>query len=216
MPTMVLVEDFEVIPQLTEWGLPKDILLDILDQAAGERARVNANDPSATGGNEMRRWLTRYLRENKALRALGWVGCAHNQLEGIRNDKLGRKLVVLNTDARAGMPSKEPISVSDKGAAAAKVIQGNEDRRQGSLFGEPEVAADPIANYDFLYYCVHASETSLSAEVSRPSGLAAGFVAHYSKRVVLCQPGDKPGLRRPDPVPEDFADVEKPTIIRKA
>jgi len=215
MASTVLIEDFEVIPRLTEIGLPKDVCLDILEQAAGERARVNANDPSATGGNEMRRWLTRYLRENEELRNLGWVSCAHNQLEGIRNDGRGIKLVVLNTDARAGMPSKEPISVSDKGPAAVKAIKGNEDRRQESLFGEREPAPDPIADYDFLYFCVHASDRSLSAEVSRPSGLESGFVAHYSERIILCQPGEKPGLRRPDPVPEDFAEIDKPTITRK-
>lgn len=215
MANAVLIEDFEVIPRLVEWGLPKDIMLDIFDQAAGDRANVTGSDPVSTPGNEMRRWLTRYLRDDQRLKALGWVACAHNQLEGIRNDKLKIKLVALNTDAQAGMPSKSPISVSDKGPAAEKAIKGNEDRRQGRLFPEPEPEADPLSNYDFLYYCVHASDKSLSAEISRPSGLISGFVATYSERAILCHPGEKPGLRRPDPVPEDFAEIEKPTIIRK-
>lgn len=215
MPNAVLIEDFEVIPRLVELGLPKEILLDILDRAAGERANVNANDPVSTPGNEMRRWLTRYLREDARLQALGWVSCAHAQLEGIRNDGLKRKLVALNTDPRAGMPSKEPISVSDKGPAAEKAIKGNEDRRQDRLFADPEPEADPLADYDFLYFCVHASDKALSAEISRPSGLVAGFVAHYSERIMLSQPGERSGLRRSNPVPEDFADVEKPTVIRK-
>lgn len=215
MPGAVLVEDFEVIPRLVDYGLPKDIAIDILEAAAGERARVNRNDPVSTPGNEMRRWLTRYLREDPRLQALGWVSCAHNQLEGIRNDKLKRKLVALNTDARAGVPSKEPTSISDKGPSVERVIKANEDRRQSTLFGEI-IPTDPILNYDFLYFCVHASDESLSAEISRPSGLASGFVAHYSERIMLSQPGERPGLRRPTPVSEDFAEVEKPTIIRKA
>ncbi len=215
MPKPVLIEDFEVIPRLIELGLPKEVALDILDRAVGERARVNANDPVSTPGNEMRRWLTRYLRESKELKALGWVSCAHEQLEGIRNDGLKIKLVPLNTDVRAGMPSKEPVSVSDKGPKVVKAIKGNEDRRQASLFTETESAPDPLSDYDFLYYCVHASDKSLSAEISRPSGLVKGFVAHYSERIILCQPGEKSGLRRPSPVSEDFAEVEKPTVIRK-
>lgn len=215
MPLPVLFEDFEVVPRLIELGLPKDILLDILDRAAGERAHVNSNDPLNTPGNEMRRWLTRYLREDRRLQALGWVSCAHNQLEGIRNDELKRKIVALNTDARAGMPSKEPVSISDKGPAAERVIKRNEDRRQGRLFDDCDAPPDPYSEYDFLYFCVHASDKALSAEVSRPSGLVSGFVAHYSERIVLSQPGNKPGLRRPMHVAEDFADVEKPAIIRK-
>jgi hypothetical protein len=215
MPQPILIEDFEVIPRLVELGLPKHILLDIFDQAAGERANVNGNDPYATAGNEMRRWLTRFLRQDKRLQALKWVACAHNQLEGIRNDELRIKLVPMNTDAQAGNPSKSPTSVSDKGPAAEKAIKGNEDRRQGRLFAEPEAEPDPLDRYDFLYFCAHASDKSLSAEISRPSGLVSGFVATYSERIILCQPGEKPGLRRPDPVPEDFAEVEKPTITRK-
>lgn len=216
MSKVVLVQDFEVIPQLTRFGLPKEVMLDILDRAAGERSHVNSDDPVSTPGNEMRRWLTRFLRTDKRLKALGWVACAHDQLEGIRNDRLQRKLVPLNTDSRAGMPSKEPTSVSDKGSAAEKAIKGNEDRRQGNLFGDPQPAPDPINDYDFLYFCVHASDKAVSAEISRPSGLIKGFVATYSERIILTQPGERPGLRSPDAVPEDFAEIEKPTIIRKA
>lgn len=215
MPYPILIEDFEVIPRLIQLGLPKDVVLDVLDKAVGERANVNSNDPVSTPGNEMRRWLTRYLREDQRLKALGWTSCAHNQLEGIRNDALKIKLVPLNTDAQAGMPSKSPISVSDKGPAAEKAIKRNEDRRQSRLFIEPEAEPDLLDSYDFLYYCVHASDKSLSAEISRPSGLVAGFVATYSERIVLCQPGERPGLRRPDPVLEEFAEIELPAIIRK-
>lgn len=215
MAKTVLVEDFEVIPRLTQYGLPKDVMLDILDQAAGERSHVNSDDPVSTPGNEMRRWLTRFLRTDKRLKDLGWVACAHGQLEGVRNDLLKRKLVPLNTDARAGMPSKEPISVSDKGPAAERAIKGNEDRRQGSLFGETQPAPDPIDDYDFLYFCAHASDRAVSAEISRPSGLIKGFVATYSERIILSQPGERPGLRSPNAVPEDFAEIDKPTVLRK-
>lgn len=213
MPYPLLIEDFEVIPRCVELGLPKGIMLDILDRAAGERARVNRNDPVSTPGNEMRRWLTRYLREDTRLADLGWVSCAHEQLEGIKNDDLKIKLVPLNTDANAGMPLKSPISISDKGPSVERVIKGNEDRRQGQMFALP--APDPIESYDFLYLCAHASDKSLSVEISRPSGLKAGFVNSYSERIILCQPGEKPGLRGPDSVPEDFAEIEKPAIVRK-
>ena len=214
MPYPLLVEDYEVIPRCIQLGLPKEVVVDILDRAAGERARVNRNDPVSTSGNEMRRWLTRYLRENPSLKELGWVSCSHDQLEGVRNDRLKIRLVPMNTDANAGNPSKSPISISDKGPCAEKAIAGNEERRQVEMFARTK-PADPLASYDFLYFCCHASDKSLSAEISRPSGLKAGFVNSYSERIILCQPGEKPGLRGPGVVPEDFAEIEKPSIVRK-
>lgn len=214
MERAILIEEVDVVSQLLRWRLPKNEVLDVLDRAAGERANVNGNDPAATAGHEMRRWLTRFLRESETLRALGWVACAHDQLEGIRHDELKLKLVPLNTDARAGMPSMEPTSISEKGSAAEKRIKANEDRRQAGLF-VLEPSANPLDDYDFLYFCAHASEKSLSAEISRPSGMIAGFVAHWSFRVMLSQPGERPGLRQPRDFPEDFAEISKPTILRK-
>ena len=214
MPKPLLIEDHEVLPRCGELALPKEVMLDILDKAAGERARVNSNDPVSTSGNEMRRWLTRYLREDLRLRELGWVLCSHDQLEGIRNDQLRIRLVPMNTDAHAGNPSKSPTSISDKGPCAQRVIASNEQRRQREMFALPE-DTDPLANYDFLYFCCHASDISLSAEISRPSGLKAGFVNSYSERIILCKPGEKPGLRVPKVVVEEFAEVEKPSIVRK-
>lgn len=217
MPYAVLTEDFEVVPRLTELRLPKEVVLDIFDRAAGERASVNASDPVATPGNEMRRWMTRFLRDDPSLKELNWVACAHSQIEGVRNDELKIKLVPLNTDARAGMPSQQPISVSERGPSAEKLITANSMRGYVDMFGNAyEPAPDPLADYELWYFCVHASERSLSAEISRPVGLTAGFVSSFSERIILCQPGEKPGLRRAGSVAEDFAEIEKPTIIRKA
>lgn len=216
MAYAVLTEEFEVVPRLVQLRLPKDVMLDVFDRAAGERASVSNDDPVATPGNEMRRWMTRFLRQNPVLKELGWVACAHRQIEGIRNDELKLKLVPLNTDARAGMPSQQPTSVSERGPAVEKLIQANCGRGQANLFGEyPIPAPDPLDDYELFYFCVHATEKALSAEISRPVGLTAGFVSSFSERIILSQPGEKPGLRPAGGVEEDFAEIEKPTIIRK-
>jgi hypothetical protein len=216
MPAIVLFEDFEVVPRLDELHLPNGVMLDILDRGAGERANVNGNDPITTPGTEMWRWCTRFLREEPRLSALGWVFCAHDRVEGIRNDRLKLKIVAVNTDACTGMPSKLPRNVAEKGPAAEKLIDNNFRGVQASLFGDVSPApADPISAYDFWYFCVHASEKYVSAEISRPDGIAGGIVNSFSERIILCKPGQKPGLRQPDPVPEDFAQVEKPTIVRR-
>lgn len=216
MPCKVLAQTPEVETRLDEWSLPRDILLDIFDRAIGERANVTSSDPVNTGGNEMRRWMTRFLRDDGLLKSLGWVSCDADQLEGIRNDQLKIKLVQLNTDARTAVPSKMPNSISERGPAAYKRIMANEDRRQGNLFFiNGRDIADPFFDYDFLYFCTHVSGEMVSAEVSRPSELRSGFVTSFSERVILTQPGERPGLRRGNVVIEEFAVVEKPQITRK-
>jgi len=216
MAYAVLTEEFEVVPRLVQLRLPKEVMLDVFDRAAGERASVNSDDPMATAGNEMRRWMTRFLRQHPALKELGWVTCAHRQIEGIRNDELKLKFVPLNTDARTGTPSKQPMSVSERGPAVENLIKGNVGRDQADLFGD-ELAPppDPIDGYELFYFCVHATEKALSAEISRPIGLTSGFVTSFSERIILSQPGERPGLRRVGDIAEDFAEIEKPTIIRR-
>jgi len=212
---VVLYEPYEVIPRLNDLLLPADRMAEILERAAGERANVNGNDPITTPGTEMWRWATRFLREDPVLSELGWVLCRHGQIDGIRHDALRMKLVVINTDAATGMPSKQPQNCAEKGPAAEKAIAGNARRDQISLFGDESEADDPIAAYDFWYYCVHASEKYVSAEVSRPDVIVARTIRNFSERLIIAKPGDMPGLRKPDPVPEDFAEVEKPALVRK-
>jgi hypothetical protein len=217
MPAIVVFEEYEVIPELTGLRLPKDIMLDILDRGVGERRNVNSNDPVTTPGTEMWRWCTRFCREDAGLKELGWAHCTHDKLEGIRNDDLRIKLVVVNTDARTGMISKQPQNVAEKGPAVEKLIDNNYRSAQPSLFDKFNFAPqiDPISLYDFWYFCVHASDKYVSAEISRPDGIAGGIINSFSKRLILCQPGEKPGLRQPDPIPEDFAEIDKPMVVRR-
>ena len=214
MEQRVFCADFDVVPHLTKLRLPKTVLLDVLDRAAGERANVNANDPSGTHGLEMRRWSTRFLRENDELSEYGWVACSHNQVEGIRNDELRVKVAFMNTDAATGMLSKVPQSVADKGPVSEIMIKGNHNRDQGRLFDTPEVV-DPIMSYDFWYLCANVSARHITAELSRPVGLKNNIVNDFSMRLILWQPGEKDGIGHPGPVLEEFAEVEKPTISRK-
>jgi hypothetical protein len=205
-------EDHQVIPRLTSLRLPREVLLEIFDRAVGERSNVTASDPAGSGGNEMRRWLTRYLRDEPALKALGWVACAHQQIEGIRNDALRIKLVMMNTDACTGMPQKQPRNIAEKGAASERLI-GRNCRQQG-LFEEAD-SDDPISDYDLWYFCAYVGEEHAAAEISRPNGIVAGVVSSFSERIIVCPPGEKSGLRRLPEVDEDFADIEKPTIFVK-
>lgn len=216
MPSIVVYQEEDVVPELTRMRLPKETLLDIFDRAIGERSSVNPLDPVETGGVELRRWMTRFLREDGDLNDLGWTICRHGQIEGIKNDDLRIKLAFTNTDARTGILSKQPSNVAEKGASTVKLTRRNRNAAQLSLSGvEYPVTLDPMEDYDFWYFCGHVSEDYASAEISRPDEMVGGFIRNFSKRIIVCAPGEKDGLRHPDPVPEDFAEVEQPTITRK-
>ena len=189
-------------------------MVEILEKAAGERANVTSSDPITTPGTEMWRWATRFMRDDPVLRELGWVACRHGQIDGIRHDGLKMKLVVINTDAATGMPEKLPQNCADKGPAAEKAIKNNIKLDQLTMFESDEVD-DPIAQYDFWYLCVHASERYISGEVSRPDAIVARTIRSFSERLIFVKPGDMPGLKRPSPVPEDFAEIDKPALVRK-
>ncbi|MEQ8507696.1 MAG: hypothetical protein RIB43_01725 [Rhodospirillaceae bacterium] len=211
----ILFEDFQVIPRLTELSLPKEVMLEIFEQALGERANVTASDPITTPGTEMWRWTTRFLRDSSELRERGWVACRYSQIDGIRNDELKIKLVVINTDSHTGMPSKMPRNSAQKGPAAEMLVRNNFQRDQGTLFKDESQLNDPVTHYDFWYFCVHTGENYVSAEISRPDLIVARTIRSFTERLILCKPGEMDGFSPRQPVPEDFAEIEQPAITRK-
>src|SRR3546814_8279972 len=133
--------------------MPRTVMLDILSLTVGERARVTASDPITTPGTENWRWATRFCRDDLRLRERGWVSCRHDQIDGIRNDILGIKLVAINTDARTGVPSKIPSNVEDNGPAAARLVERNLGQATFSFIRNE--LPSPLACYGIWYFCLH-------------------------------------------------------------
>jgi hypothetical protein len=212
MACKILFEEADVVPWLDRMRLPREVMLGIFDATLGERANVSESDPVTTPGTEVWRWGTRFCRDDPKLRKLGWVSCRRHQLEGIRNDNLGIKLVVCNTDSYTGIISKSPRNVAEKGSVACRLIENNSGQECFS-FIEPDTSE--VTKYDFWYFCMHASDRAVAAEISRPDLIVANTIRNFSNRVILCKPGDKPGLKLSGPVPVDFAEIERPKLIRK-
>lgn len=216
MPSIVKHQDFEVLPLLEAMALPREIMLDIFDKALGEWANVNDDDPVETRLDEMRRWLTRYLRTDGRLRELGWAKCKHGKIEGIKNDARRLKLAVANTDARTGVISKMPSNVCKKGPQTIFLTEQNGAVAEPDMFGYVKGDSDdPVSKYDFWSFCSHVSDDSKSAEISRPIKTVSGFVRDFSTRIILLEPGQYSGSRGRAPVPEDFAEIEQPSISRR-
>lgn len=211
----IVADEPKVVSFLNGLRLPRATMLEILSSVAGERANVRNSDPKTAKGFEVWRWGTRFCREHEKLEALNWVPCEHNQIDGIRNDDLRVKLVVCNMDSRAGnaAPNKQPRNTNKKGVANCARIGGNSS--QISMGFPPDKPVDPKDLYDFWYFGIHISENQISAEISRANEEVGGFIVSFSDRVILAQPGEMPGLRAFDSIPEDFAEVPAPSVRRK-
>ena len=209
MATRLYVGDPIVVPLLTKMKLRREILLDIASKTAGERANVDPTEPPPVIGFETWRWATRFLREEKAIQDDGWTICEEDQVSGIRNAARRIKLIACTTDENTGNLGRRPKNVTEKGPAQCRLIARNSG--QMDFFGQ----AKEEPRDDIWYYCLHASERYISLEISRPDLVVAGIITNFSDRIILAQPGDIPGIRR-IVVPEDFADVPKPQVSRRA
>lgn len=202
----VYLDETSVVPLLTRMKLPRHILLDMATKIGGERANVAPHEPDNVVGFETWRWGTRFFRESKELKQLGWVLCDNDQVAGIRNREARIKLVCCGTNENTGNPEKSPRNLSERGANSIKLIGMN--ARQIEMFSESEVRDS------LWYYCTHFCENHIAIEVSRPTIQVSGYVTEFSHRLIVAQPGEIPGIRRFS-VPEEFADVPKPQVSRK-
>jgi hypothetical protein len=207
MPTKLYAEETVVVPLLAQMLLPRWVLLEMASKIGGERANVAAHEPPPVAGFETWRWGTRFFREDETLRGFDWQLCDDDQVSGVRNEKIGIKLVVCSTDANTGNPLKAPKNVTEKGPASCRLIGRNTGQMKlGFIKDEPK--------YDLWYYCLHLSEQCISIEVSRPNSEFSGLITNFSDRIIVAKPGEIPGIRKVV-VPEDFADVPKPQVSRK-
>jgi len=205
--TILRIKEEDAVPRLTRMRLPRWAMLELGTQIAGERANVSPNDAPPVIGFETWRWGIRYCREHSELQELGWRICEEDQVSGITNDDLNLKLVFCTTDHNTGTV-KSPKNVTEKGPASCRIISRNSG--QILLFPEPNKKTPA----DLWYFCGYFCDSHVALEVSRPTGEIGGYFSSFSERIVIAQPGELPGIRRRI-VPQEFADVPRPKVIRK-
>lgn len=209
MPTRVYSDETEVVPTLTRMKFPRFAALDILSSIAGERANVRDGfDPPSATGYETWRWGIRYSRENKTITNLGWVVCERDQISGIYHPELNIKMTVLPTDKNTGT-LKSPRNVTAKGPASCKLIKQNSDQIT-MAFIKPEVKPPTL-----WCFCPFFCDGYMALEISCPSLEIGGIVRDFSDRIIVARPFEVPGVRKRFAVPEEYAEVARPTVKRK-
>lgn len=212
MPTAVYTDETQVVPILTQMGLPRWVILEIASQVAGERANVSPNDAPPVIGFETWRWGTRFSREHLELKRLGWTPCEENQVSGLYNEERNLKLVFCNTDSNTGKVNKRPKNTNEKGPASCRLIGSNASPKQGSLFPDTPPAKKPP---QLWYFCAYFCDAHIAVEISMPIEEVGGIVSDFATRIIVARPGEIPGVRR-HIVPREYADVPKPKVTRKS
>jgi hypothetical protein len=210
MLATVYATDPVVLPLLARMRLPRPTMIDIGIKVGGERANVAEYEPPPVAGFETWRWGTRFFREDQTLKELEWEVCEGDQVSGIRNAKLGIKLVVCATNVNTGNsdPNMQPKNLSDRGPASCRLIHRNTGQMKLG-FMPPDDPKDEL-----WYYCLYLSASHIGIEISRPNDEFNGQITSFSDRIIIAKPGEIPGIRKFH-VAEDFADVPRPQASRK-
>lgn len=196
----------DVDARLSQLGLSRSGLLDILSSIFAEHGFCNENDPAGTRGWTVYRWGVRGLREK--YRSVGWVTDSTGNLETLVHHDLKLRIAVLNTDDGTCDPTRVPKNTSEKGPnseraalANADMLPGTEEWPRTKSDGSPAVTPE----YDTWHLCVYIRDDELRAELSRLDEFSGGYFCGASERIFLVEPGDWTlvDTRKDDDRPDD-------------
>jgi len=207
MRAIILATPIEVDGRLSDFGLARDQLIEIVQAMVAARAECTDNDPPGAPGWSSWRFGTRRARE--VLRSYGWLKDETDQLSTIINHSLGMRIAVANTDDATGVASVSvsPQNRSKKGTATDRAVDGN----QKSLFDDLPPDGKVVLfkprerhskTYATYYLCVFNEGEDVRAELSYPVEVTNGFFVGFSERIILIKPGEWP------PSPSDKRDAD--------
>lgn len=204
MPTpIVRSETFEADIRLTDLGLSRSAILEVLAVAFAEHGNCNENDPAGSRGLAVYRWCVRGLREQ--YRSAGWDLDRTGGIETIVHHEKKIRIAVINTDAATCNPHIIPQNSSRKGpnseraaATNAQMFPGAEEWPVVAKDGRPVVTDD----YATWHLCVHIDGNELRAELSLLVDFNSGFFCDARERIFLVKNGEW------NPLSIEFSDEE--------
>jgi hypothetical protein len=163
----------------------RDQWIDVVKAMVAARASCTADNPKASPG--FLAWDAGITRMRQIFRREGWESGDDNGIEHIANREFRRKITVMNADAGVCDLNRSPRNRTEKGPAAEKITDLN---NQLDLFRREhpkEVREDAI---DFWQLCVFDDGKLVRAELSRPIEFTGKYFIGYSERIWILRPDE--------------------------
>lgn len=178
----VLAEDYEVVSRLSQLGMRRDRLLEVVRAAVGGRRNVTGFHPLSAGG--LLSWIEGTAQLRRVFLPEGWETCRRDNIESIFHPELGIKVVYQNAE-RAGDPLQEPVAMSKKGAGSARAIE------LGQYELWPELMAKEVAEATATTWVlfVYADGDDVRAELSCPMAINEEQFDGFHERILLVAKG---------------------------
>lgn len=204
---ILLPSDPEAIELLRSMELDRDALIEVVRYADRERALCTAND---VRGFEL------IIANDKAARGLremfcgkSWIRDEKDNQAGMRNARLGLRVITCNFDHNTGNPLVDPTNRVVKGEASRAKTRCN---ATGWLPGLPDIPAQEGSDVKTWVLGIFSQEgEALRAELSLPASFVGGQYRRFTKRIILLTGGEDPApVRRevdPDRGPVEIMDI---------
>jgi hypothetical protein len=188
---ILLPADPEAIQLLRSMELDRDALIEVARFADRERTFCTSSDVRGSDLITVNDKAARGLRETFCGKR--WVKDEKDNQAGIRNPRLGLRVIACNFDENAGNPLIDPTNRVPKGTASRAKTHCN---ATGWLPGLPDIPPQEQADVRTWVLGIYSQEDEpLRAELSLPMRFGGGRYTRFSTRVILLT-----GLEEPDPV----------------
>lgn len=192
--------------RLSQLGLNREILHEVIDRMVLARRSVTENHPAGSGG--WMAWSEGTARLRELLAPLGFERNDEYHIASAEKD--GIRLAVCNTDDGTGILARQPQNRSKKGAGTDSVISLNQGVF-GTILEEAEnVIQMPSFQGGDAYWllCVYCEGEVVRAELSCPLECTAGFITSFRERIFLIGEDGDGGGSLIEILPDDGPDLE--------
>ncbi len=196
MATVVRVRPPEVRQRLSDLGLTRENLLDVIQAVSAAHGNCTENDPPAAKCWDGWRMGTRRARE--VLRPLGWDKDDTDTFSVVVNHKDRVRLVVVNSTLGTGLETGAPLNAARKGPRSRDSALANR-QMVFDIAGFREemdrrIKTAEAAQYATWCLCVFVDGETVRAEISQPVAFSRGFVTRWEERILLIGDGDPMSL----------------------
>ena len=205
----VLVDETEIDKRLSQFGVTRLELIDVVHGVVAARSDATSDDPASAEGLLAYIYGTRLVRQ--LFQKIGWIRLNQNNVASVKHPDRPLQIVYQSVDLAADR-IHTPQAISGKGPGADRVVAA-----QGWLFAPDEIvpAAGALGELPpgVWFFCVSVDGDEVRAELSLPSGIANGNFEGFIERIFVIDGGEFEAVVGAHDRPGG-TDIE-PTVLRR-